>query len=198
MTGMSFYTMKIGYGRISTADQSHDLQKDALERAGCEKIFLDTISGAKSKRPELNKLKEQIREGDTLIVWRLDRLGRSLRDLIDLMKWLEGLGVEFISLQESIDTTTPAGKLTFHIFGAMAEFERNLIQERTHAGLEAARARGRKGGRKPALTPKRKEALNQLYHAKKHTIAELCEMFTISKRTLYSYVNEGNCERREQ
>ncbi|MDH5217155.1 MAG: recombinase family protein [Gammaproteobacteria bacterium] len=183
--------MKIGYGRISTADQSHDLQKDALTNAGCEKIFLDTISGAKAKRPELEKLKEQLREGDTLIVWRLDRLGRSLRDLIDWINWLEGQGVGFVSLQENIDTTSPTGKLTFHIFGAIAEFERNLIQERTHAGLAAARARGRKGGRKPALTPKRKEALNQLYNTKQHTIAELCEMFHISKRTLYSYVNAG-------
>ena len=183
--------MKIGYGRISTADQSHDLQKDALTKAGCEKIFLDTISGAKAKRPDLDKLKEQVREGDTFIVWRLDRPGRSLRDLIDWMTWLEDQNIGFVSLQENIDTTTPTGKLTFHIFGAIAEFERNLIQDRTHAGLQAARARGRKGGRKPALTPKRKEALNQLYNSKKHTVAELCEMFTISKRTLYSYVNEG-------
>jgi len=184
--------MKIGYGRISTNDQKHDLQKDELEAAGCDKIFLDSISGSTSKRPELDKVREQLRAGDTLTVWRLDRLGRSLRDLIDLMNWLEKEGIGFISLKENIDTTTPAGKLTFHLFGAMAEFERNLIQERTHAGLAAARARGRKGGRKPALTPKKQNTLVQLYNAKEHTIKELCEMFSVSKRTLYTYVRAGD------
>ena len=183
--------MKIGYGRISTTDQNHDLQTDALKAAGCEKIFLDTISGSTSKRPELDKLRDQLRAGDTLTVWRLDRLGRSLRDLIDFMQWLNKNKIGFISLQESIDTTTPAGKLTFHLFGAMAEFERNLIQERTHAGLEAARARGRKGGRAKALKPKQEKTLVKLYNAKEHTIKELCEMFSISKRTLYTYVNAG-------
>jgi len=183
--------MKIGYGRISTTDQNHDLQTDALKAAGCEKIFLDTISGSKAKRPELGKLREQLRAGDTLAVWRLDRLGRSLRDLIDFMQWLNENKIGFISLQESIDTTTPAGKLTFHLFGAMAEFERNLIQERTHAGLAAARARGRKGGRAKALKPKQEKTLVKLYNAKEHTIKELCEMFSISKRTLYTYVQAG-------
>lgn len=182
--------MKIGYGRISTTDQNHDLQQDALEAAACEKIFLDTISGSKNKRPELENLKEQLRVGDTLIVWRLDRLGRSLRDLIDWMNWLEENNIGFVSLQESINTTTPAGKLTFHLFGAMAEFERNLIRERTNAGLAAARARGRKGGRAKALKPQQQKALQQLYNAKEHTIKELCEIFSISKPTLYNYVRK--------
>lgn len=180
--------MKIGYGRISTTDQNHDLQNDALKKAGCKKIYLDTISGTVAKRTELEKTKEQLRAGDTLIVWRLDRLGRSLRDLIDWVSWLEQNKIGFVSLQENIDTTTSAGKLTFHLFGAMAEFERNLIQERTNAGLASARARGRKGGRKPALDKTKQKALVQLYNAKQHTTKELCEMFGISKPTLYSYV----------
>ncbi|MDH5259246.1 MAG: recombinase family protein [Gammaproteobacteria bacterium] len=180
--------MKIGYGRISTDDQSHDLQKDALERAGCEKIFLDTISGAKAKRPELDKLKEQVREGDTLIVWRLDRLGRSVIDTVKLLEWLHDKKIEFVSLQERFDTTSPMGKAMFEISAVFAELERNLIIERTHAGLEAARARGKIGGRKKALDAKQEKALNQLYQAKEHTTKELCEMFSISKPTLYSYV----------
>jgi len=183
--------MKIGYGRISTADQKHDLQADALKAAGCEKVFLDTISGSKAKRPELDKLKEQLRAGDTLIVWRLDRLGRSTRDLIDWINWLKEKNIGFISLQESIDTTTPTGELTFHIFASLAQFERRLIQERTHAGLAAARARGRKGGRKPSMKPKEQKALQQLYNAKEHTTKELCDMFKISKPTLYRYVKES-------
>jgi len=183
--------MKIGYGRISTQDQSHDLQTDALKEAGCQKIYLDTISGTVTKRKELEKAKEQLREGDTLVVWRLDRLGRSLRDLIDWVNWFDEQGISFISLQENIDTTTPTGKLTFHLFGAIAEFERNLIKERTQAGLAAARARGKKGGRKAALDSQQQKALKQLYEAKKHTTKELCEMFGVSKPTLYSYVRDS-------
>jgi len=182
--------MLIGYGRISTQDQNLDLQKDALKRAGCEKTFFDTVSGTVAKRTGLEQLREQLREGDTLVVWRLDRLGRSLRDLIDWMTWLEMQGVGFKSLQENIDTQTPTGKLTFHIFASIAEFERNLIQERTHAGLAAARARGKRGGRAKALDETKRKAVVQLYHAKGNTIPELCKMFGISKPTLYSYVKE--------
>ena len=145
--------MKIGYARVSTQDQNLDLQWDALKQAGCEKIIEDTASGGRRDRIGLERVREQLRPGDVLVVWRLDRLGRSLRHLIDLMAELETEKVGFQSLQESIDTTTPGGKLVFHIFGALAEFERNLIRERTRAGLEAARARGRKGGRPKPLPP---------------------------------------------
>lgn len=180
--------MLIGYGRISTKDQNIDLQKDALTAESCEKLFFDVASGAKAKRPELDKLKEQLRAGDTLIVWRLDRLGRSVKDLVEWVNWLESEGIGFKSLQENIDTTTPTGKLVFHVFASIAEFERNLIQERTRAGLKAARTRGRVGGRKKSLDDVKHKALKQLYEAKGHSIAELCDMFKISKQTLYSYV----------
>jgi DNA invertase Pin-like site-specific DNA recombinase len=132
--------MRIGYARVSTTEQNLDLQRDALKRAGCEKIIEDTASGGKRERPGLERVQETLRHGDMLAVWRLDRLGRSLKHLIELMSELEGQGVGFHSVTESIDTTTPGGKLVFHIFGALAEFERNLIRERTHAGLAAARA----------------------------------------------------------
>jgi DNA invertase Pin-like site-specific DNA recombinase len=180
--------MLIGYGRISTKEQKIDLQKDALTAASCEKSFFDVTSGAKSKRPELDKLKEQLRKGDTLIVWRLDRLGRSVKDLVEWVNWLESKGIGFKSLQENIDTTTPTGKLVFHVFASIAEFERNLIQERTRAGLEAARTRGRVGGRKKSLDEVKHKALKQLYEGKMHSISDLCKMFDISKQTLYSYV----------
>ena len=181
--------MLIGYGRISTKDQNISLQEDALKAADCERFYFDVASGSKSSRPELDKLKEQLRAGDTLVVWRLDRLGRSVKDLVAWVNWLDGEGVGFKSLQENIDTTTPTGKLIFHVFASIAEFERNLIQERTRAGLEAARARGRVGGRKKSLNEAKHKALKQLYQAKEHSIADLCTMFGISKQTLYSYVN---------
>jgi len=180
--------MFIGYGRISTKEQNLSLQEDALKAANCEKFYFDVASGAKSKRPELDKLKAQLRNGDTLVVWRLDRLGRSVKDLVEWVNWLEGEKIGFKSLQENIDTTTPTGKLTFHIFASIAEFERNLIQERTKAGLEAARTRGRVGGRKKALDEVKQKALKQLYGTKEQTVAELCAMFDISKQTLYNYV----------
>jgi DNA invertase Pin-like site-specific DNA recombinase len=150
--------MKVGYARVSTQEQNLSLQKDALKKAGCGKIFHDQVSGAKVKRPGLQEVKAYARESDTLVVWRLDRLGRSLNHLIETVTALEERGVGFQSLQESIDTTTSGGRLVFHIFGALAEFERNLIQERTRAGLAAARARGRQGGRPRALDAK-KQAL---------------------------------------
>jgi DNA invertase Pin-like site-specific DNA recombinase len=141
--------------------------------AGCQKIFIDKISGTKSDRPELNKLKEQLREGDTIVVWRLDRLGRSLKDLIEWVNYLEKEKVALRSLHESIDTTTPTGKLIFYLFGALAEFERNLIVERTNAGLTAARARGIKGGRKPKLDATKQKTAQTMYDAKNHTIKEI-------------------------
>lgn len=140
--------MLVGYARVSTHDQNEDLQVDALTKAGCERIFTDRISGAIVDRPGLNDALDYIRPDDTLVVWRLDRLGRSLKDLIEIVGKLDSQGIGFTSLQESIDTNTSGGRLVFHIFGALAEFERNLIRERTKAGLAAARARGRVGGRR--------------------------------------------------
>ena len=184
--------MLIGYARVSTHEQNLDLQKDALEKAECERIFVEQISGSSANRPELNKTMDMLREGDTLVVWRLDRLGRSLKHLIELIAELEERKVGFKSLTESIDTNTSGGKLIFHIFGALAEFERNLIRERTNAGLSAARARGRKGGRPMFLDARKREVAIQLYNEKKHTIKEICQIMGISKPTLYSYINKAN------
>jgi DNA invertase Pin-like site-specific DNA recombinase len=180
--------MLIGYARVSTIDQNLALQKDALEKAGCDKIFTDTASGAKAERKGLEEALSYVRKGDTLVVWRLDRLGRSLRDLIDTISKLDSRNIGFKSITENIDTTTSGGKLIFHIFGALAEFERNLIRERTTAGIEAARARGRKGGRPKALTPKQVAMAQALYDAKTHTIAEICKTFNVGRTTLFRYV----------
>ena len=182
--------MKIGYARVSTMEQNLDLQRDALKAAGCKKIIEDTASGGKVKRDGLERVRELLRKGDVLVVWRLDRLGRSLKHLIELMAELEGQGIGFQSMTEAIDTTTPGGKLVFHIFGALAEFERNLIRERTHAGLEAARARGRKGGRRKKLGDKQRALAVELYREKKHTVGEICQMVGISRPTLYAYVRQ--------
>ena len=182
--------MKIGYARVSTHDQNLDLQKDALDKAGCQKIFVDEISGTVAQREGLEKAKEVLREGDVLIVWRLDRLGRSIRDLIDWVTRLEEQGIGFKSLQESIDTTTSSGKLVFHIFAALAEFERNLIRERTNAGLVAARARGRLGGRKKSLNAKERKRIVEMYQRKNQTVKQICAMTNITKPTLYAYIRE--------
>lgn len=183
--------MKIGYARVSTPDQNLDLQQDALKQAGCEKIIVDQITGSVAKRPGLDKVKELMRQGDTLVVWRLDRLGRSLRDLIDWVQYLDAQKVALHSLHENIDTQTPTGKLTFHLFGALAEFERNLIQERTQAGLAAARARGRVGGRPMRLDTEKRQLAIDLYAEKKMPVDKLCEMLGITKPTLYSYVRQA-------
>jgi DNA invertase Pin-like site-specific DNA recombinase len=176
--------MLIGYARVSTHEQTLNLQQDALTKAGCNKIFTDTASGAKSERKGLAEALTYVRKGDTLVVWRLDRLGRSLPHLITTMTDLEERGIGFKSLTENIDTTTSGGKLIFHIFGALAEFERNLIRERTTAGLIAARGRGRKGGRPKALSVKQRSIARELYD-KRHPIAEICRTLKISKATLY-------------
>lgn len=183
--------MRIGYARVSTQEQNLDLQKDALTRAGCERIMEDVASGKAQHRSGLEQLRQVLRRGDVLVVWRLDRLGRSLRHLIDLLSELEHDGVGFQSLQESIDTTSPGGKLVFHIFGALAEFERNLIRERTKAGLQAARARGRKGGRPKRLGFEQRRIAVSLYHQKQHTVEEICQTLGISKPTLYAYLRES-------
>ncbi len=183
--------MKIGYARVSTKEQSLNLQKDALEKVGCETIFSEHISGAKSDRPQLQEMIKHLRKGDVVVVWKLDRLGRSLRDLVNLISKFQDAGVEFQSLQDNIDTTTPAGKLAFHMFAALAEFERDIISSRTKAGLEAARARGRKGGRPKGLSKKAQDKARlaeSLYKEKERSIAEICNHLHISKPTLYRYL----------
>jgi DNA invertase Pin-like site-specific DNA recombinase len=185
--------MLIGYARVSTHDQTLNLQRDALQKAGCSKIFTDTASGVKTERIGLDAALAYVRKGDTLVVWRLDRLGRSLPHLITTMTALEERGIGFKSLTENIDTTTSGGKLIFHIFGALAEFERNLIRERTTAGLMAARARGRKGGRPKALTGKQRSIAQELYE-KRHPIAEICRTLRISRATLYRHIKTGERE----
>lgn len=184
--------MLIGYARVSTDDQNLDLQRDALTQAGCSKLCEDKESGAKAERPGLLLALEVLRDGDTLVVWRLDRLGRSLKDLIALVEKLEQRGIALKSLQENIDTSSSGGKLVFHLFGALAEFERNLIRERTQAGLSAARARGRSGGRPKALDANKRQLAIRLYHERQHSIEELCRMMGISKPTLYSYLAEAD------
>jgi DNA invertase Pin-like site-specific DNA recombinase len=176
--------MLIGYARVSTYEQTLNLQQDALKKAECSKIFTDTASGAKTERIGLDEALNYVRKGDTLVVWRLDRLGRSLPHLITTLTGLEERGIGFKSLTENIDTTTSGGKLIFHIFGALAEFERNLIRERTTAGLTAARARGKKGGRPQALTGKQLSIARDLYE-KRHPIGEILHTLKISRATLY-------------
>ncbi|HAE1092429.1 TPA_asm: recombinase family protein [Salmonella enterica subsp. enterica serovar Montevideo] len=177
--------MKIGYARVSTDDQRMDLQRDALTAAGCEKVFTDTASGAKAARPGLDEALSYARKGDVLVVWRLDRLGRSLPELVKIVGELEAAAVGFESVTERIETSSAAGRLVFHVFAALAEFERRLIVERTHAGLAAARARGRKGGR-PALAAEKVAAI-QAMAAGKRSVSEICKALKIGRSTLYKY-----------
>jgi DNA invertase Pin-like site-specific DNA recombinase len=181
--------MLVGYARVSTTDQTLALQQDALEKAGCARIFTDTASGASQERPGLAQAISHCREGDTLVVWRLDRLGRSLRHLIDTITALDRDGIGFKSLTEAIDTTTSGGKLIFHIFGALAEFERDIIRERTNAGLSAARTRGRRGGRPKALSPKKAEMARKLFADKSNSVSDICKTLGISRMTLWRYVH---------
>ncbi|MCW8471353.1 recombinase family protein [Fluoribacter gormanii] len=180
--------MLIGYARVSTEDQNLHLQHDALKNAGCERIFDDQITGSKIQRPGLENALEFAREGDVFVVWRLDRLSRSLKDLIEMVALLDSKKIGLRSLHESIDTSSSSGKLIFHIFGALAEFERNLIRERTYAGLQAARARGRKGGRPKKLSSDKAKLAVQLYNAKNHSINQICNLIGVSKPTLYKYL----------
>lgn len=188
--------MRIGYARVSTSEHNLDLQKDALKRARCETFIKDIVSGETESRSGLGRARDLLREGDVLVVWRLDRLGRSLKHLIELMSELEKQKIGFQSLQESIDTTTPGGKLVFHIFGALAEFEHNLISDRTKAGLEAARARGRRGGHPKKLDAQQRVLAIDLYNQKKHGVDEISRSLGISKPTLYAYISsqESNGE----
>ncbi|MCY4607879.1 MAG: recombinase family protein [bacterium] len=183
--------MLVGYARISTSDQSPALQRDALEAAGCGRIFEETASGAKRERPQLTAALDWMREGDTLVVWRLDRLARSVRQLIETVEDLGGRGIGFRSLTEAIDTTTSGGRLVFHVFGALAEFERNLIVERTRAGLEAARARGRVGGRPAALDDGAIAVAGALLRDPSIPISEVARRVGVSRATLYSYFPGG-------
>ena len=185
--------MLIGYARVSTHDQNLDLQQDSLYAAGCEKIFVDELSGAKAARPGLQQAMDSLREGDVLMVWRLDRLGRSLRNLLELVEKLKERKVGFRSLQESMDTSTSGGNLIFQVFGALAEFERNIIRDRTNAGLAAARARGRTGGRPKKLDEQQRELVIRLYK-EGIPVPEILKTVKISKGTLYSYVREETVE----
>jgi DNA invertase Pin-like site-specific DNA recombinase len=183
--------MNIGYARVSTQDQDLSLQLDALNDASCKKIYKEKITGSKKERPQLNELLEQLREGDVIVIWKLDRLARSLKDLVSLVNEIQEKGGALHSLNDQIDTTTPHGKFTFHIFAALAEFERDIIRERTKAGLAAARARGRKGGRPKGLSKKAQHTAiiaEKLYQERELTVKEICEQLSISKGTLYNYL----------
>jgi DNA invertase Pin-like site-specific DNA recombinase len=182
--------MLVGYARVSTSEQTLDLQKDALTSAGCTKIYTDTASGAQTDRPGLLEAISYVRAGDTLVVWKLDRMGRSLKDLIARITDLNDRKIGFKSVTENIDTTTSGGKLIFHIFGALAEFERDIIRERTNAGLEAARTRGKFGGRPKALSPEKIKLAKRLYADTSTSVTEICKILGISRYTLLRYVKE--------
>lgn len=187
-----FVSQLLGYARVSTVDQDASLQIDALDQAGCSRVFVDTMSGTIGQRPELDRLLDQVRDGDTIVVWRLDRLGRSLRHLITQVQDLADRGVGLRSLQESIDTTSPGGRLIFHVFGALAEFERDLITERTTAGLAAARARGRHGGRPTKLTDDQVRTARRLYKDSELTVAEIGHVLGVSRSTVYRSIQRTN------
>lgn len=179
---------RFGYARVSTDDQNLDLQRDALNRAGCDRVYEEKASGKSADRPQLEECLADLREGDTLTVWRLDRLGRSLPDLVRVVGDLEKRGVGFESLSERIETVSAAGKLIFHVFAALAEFERNVIRERTQAGLAAARARGRSGGRKPKIGDKERREIQALYDAKTVPVTDIAKRYGVSRTTLYKHL----------
>ena len=184
--------MKIGYARVSTQEQELSLQLDALKAAGCEQIYQEKITGTKKVRPELNRMMTQFRKGDAVVIWKLDRLARSLKDLVSLVNEIQEKGAELQSLHDHIDTSTSHGKFTFHIFAALAEFERDIISERTKAGLAAARARGRQGGRPKGLSQKAQHTAiiaEQLYQEGDLTVKEICQQLSISKGTFYNYLH---------
>jgi DNA invertase Pin-like site-specific DNA recombinase len=178
--------MDIGYARVSTKDQHVDLQVDALRQSGCEKIFSDIgVSGSRASRPGLDKALDQLRDGDTLVVWRLDRLGRGTRKVLELLEDLDRRNVKFRSLSEAFDTSGPIGRVLLTLVVAFAEMERDLIRDRTNAGLEAARARGRRGGRKLKLTAQQDKAIRQLYDARNTPVASIAESFHVSEPTVW-------------
>ncbi len=183
--------MLVGYARVSTQDQKTDLQTGALNAAGCEMIFMEKASGSQRDRPELKAALNYIRAGDTLVVWKLDRLARSIKQLIETVEDLEKREIGFKSLTESIDTTTSGGKLIFHIFAGLAEFERSIIRERTKAGLDAARARGKRGGRPPALTEKDIQAAKAMLADVNITVEEVAARLKVAASTLYRHLPGG-------
>jgi DNA invertase Pin-like site-specific DNA recombinase len=176
--------MILGYARVSTEDQSLDGQTDALAAAGAARIFADRISGTARQRPELDRLLEQLRPGDVVVVAKYDRLARSLRDLLEIVDTVQARGAGFRSLAEEIDTTTPAGRLIFHVFASIAQFERERIAERTREGLAAARRRGRVGGRPPALSPAQKEEVRRMRDAEQRPLPEIAALFRVSVKTV--------------
>jgi DNA invertase Pin-like site-specific DNA recombinase len=176
---------RLGYARVSTLDQDPALQHDALTAAGCQRIFVDKASGKLESRPALDDLLDQVRPGDTVVVWRLDRLGRSLRHLLESVGALEQRGVSFVSLTENIDTSTPGGRLVFHVFGALAEFERDLIRERTQAGLAAARARGRVGGRPTVWTEDKLRTARSMRESGEYDVASIAKVLGVSRASVY-------------
>lgn len=180
--------MLVGYARVSTQDQKAALQLDALEAAGCDKVFREKASGAQRDRPQLAAAVDYMREGDTLVVWKLDRLARSMKQLIETVEGLEAQGIGFRSLTEAIDTTTSGGRLVFHIFGALAEFERSIIRERTRAGLDAAKARGRTGGRPKKLTDADLRAAKAMLAEDDFTVDDVARRMGVSPATLYRYL----------
>jgi DNA invertase Pin-like site-specific DNA recombinase len=183
--------MLVGYARVSTQDQNPALQLDALKAAGCEKLFVEKASGAQRDRPELLAALDYLRAGDSLVVWKLDRLARSLKQLIETVELLESRSIGLRSLTEAIDTTTAGGKLIFHVFGALAEFERSIIRERTKAGLDAARARGKKGGRPPALVAKDLAAAKAMLSDPEITMEEVAKRLQVAPSTLYRHLPGG-------
>lgn len=176
---------RIGYARVSTDDQNLDLQRDALRLASVQSIYEEVASGKTAARQELDHCLRALRPGDTLVVWRLDRLGRSLPDLVQIVAGLEEKGISFESITEKIETSSAAGKLVFHVFAALAEFERNLIRERTRAGLSAARARGRAGGRKPKLDARQIREINRLMSDPAIPVSQIAERYNVSRTTIY-------------
>lgn len=178
---------RIGYARVSTDDQNLDLQRDALQRAGCHVIYEEAASGKVLTRPEFEQCRKALRAGDTLVVWRLDRLGRNLSDLVQAVSELDRDGISFESISEKIETGSASGKLVFHVFAALAEFERNLIRERTHAGLAAARARGRKGGRKPSLNSQQVKEIKALLRDPSIPVTTIAGRYGVSRTTIYKH-----------
>lgn len=188
--------MRIGYGRVSTSDQHPEAQRDALEAAGCDDVFIDKLSGKLASRPELDKALIAVRSGDHLVITKLDRLGRSLKNLIDLSAQLDERGVGLQVIDQSIDTSTPAGRMFFHILGAIAEFEHSLMAERTLQGLAAARARGRTGGQKPKLRPRQIQLAQQMYDEtgadgkRRYTVQQIADEFGVSRPTIYRHLEK--------